>query len=86
MAIEREMVWVTIHEAAEQTGLSESFIRLLASKERIPAKRVGQRMYLVDSIYLINEEYLKDPKSRRRCYRRGNRQSKSVNKKEQTNV
>jgi hypothetical protein len=74
--------FVTILDAAEFTGLSASFIRSLASRGLVPSKRVGKRMYLVDVEVLVKEEYLKDPNSRRRCYRRGNK-PEVVEQKEQ---
>lgn len=77
--------FVTILDAAEFTGLSASFIRSLASKGLVPSKRIGKRMYLVDVEVLVKEEYLKDPNSRRRCYRRGNSPVVKL-QKEQGNV
>lgn len=67
------MKFITVEEAAQMSKLSGPFIRFLAIKGRIPAKKIGKRMWLVDPGKLMDQSYLKDMNSKRRSYRRGNK-------------
>lgn len=61
----------TVNEVSKVTGLSKSFIRHLARTGKIKSERIGERMFLVDLMAVVNEDYVIDDK--RRSYNRGNK-------------